>query len=120
MDSSAGGTGEDSGGIKMDYNDYVMVMILFFTGANTVLNRTGNLITINMNYLRYGSADGTIPGPPKFKLRDAKTAVETTCGVTSSLAVLTQGILNTFVPEQAGAITEMGSRKYSYSVYRSY
>lgn len=120
MDSSAGGTGEDSGGIKMDYNDYVMVMILFFTGTNTVLNRTGNLITINMNYLRYGSADGTIPGSPKFKLRDAKTAVETTCGVTSSLAVLTQGILNTFVPEQAGAITEMGSRKYSYSVYRSY
>ena len=111
----------DQNTLKLDYEEYLKVMIMFLTPANIVTERTSNLITLNMNNVVQTIEPGESLAFLEFKMRDAVTAINATCEVQSDFLVMPFGfsekILNTETNEQ---IKRMEQNRYSYTVTRGY
>lgn len=118
-DSSTGTSTNES--LKMDYDTYLMVMIFFFEDSDTVINRTGDLITLNMNNIKQQiSSTGQLSNIDSFKTSEAVTAVYAKCKVNVPYAVIPTSFMKQFVPEIEGEITDLLNGDYSFGVIRSY
>ena len=86
---------DDDGGIKINYKQYLIILSMIFVDSETMLERTSDLIEVNMNYYINGSTvkhqidllgntittDNDTVSIDKFHMTSANTAVEVTCNV---------------------------------------
>lgn len=105
--------------IELSYEDYLYILMLFFVDGDTLLDRTANLITLNVNQSQ-NQADTL--DELKFKMKDTVTAVKSTCTINEKFVIVPKNFINMFI---AGTETESMIRKlddgsYGYTVIRGY
>lgn len=107
--------------IELGYEDYTKIMLYFFTNREQRIERTGNLIEMNINCVAQGlGASGKLSGNNSFQLDKAYTAVDATCKGQLPFAVMPKGFAQKTVPDKYGAILDFENRWYTYTVTRSY
>lgn len=114
------GDGKEKG-IKLNYDQYLLVMITFLTSEDQVAARTGDLITLNVNAVQQEvGEDGTL-SELKFNLNDAYTAVEASCTVHIGFVVMPDGFAQKAVDNAAyDSLAEYEKNQYKFTVTRGY
>lgn len=113
------GGGADKKGLSLTYEDYLFVLMCLQVDSNTLLNRTSNLITLNVNQAKNnGDALTTLD----FKMADTVTAVNATCKVKADFAVLPDNILELYLKgtDTESLIHTLENHYFGYSVIRGY
>ena len=117
--SGASGTGSGNDKLKLGYNDYVMLMLIFMTDKNTLAQRTANLISLNVSFVKQGS-----PGELtelSFKPENAHTAVKASCGVQMDFVVMPKGFAKRAADDDTyQEMEEFEDNSYKYTVIRGY
>ncbi len=109
---------ESDDGFKMSYEDYVFVLLCLFTDSDTLVSRTANLITLNVNQ---SQNEGDTLKTLDFKMSDAYTAVKSTCDVNLKFVIVPKNFVDMFIPEDTQAIIQkQDDGAYGYSVIRGY
>lgn len=107
--------------IEMDYAQYCEVMLFFFTDATQRVERTSNLIEINVNCCAQNiGSSGTLSNTDKFSMTKAYTAVDSTFSCRLPFAVMPRGFAQQVSPENAGAIEQFQRHNYTYTMTRGY
>lgn len=108
--------------LKLSYEQYLMVMLLFMTTSEELVERTGNLITLNVNTVRQGiGKDGTLSNIDGFKADKAITAVNATCSVHLGFVVMPQGFAKqTLSSDTYAEVEEFQKNSYKFTVTRGY
>lgn len=123
------GEGNDSRSIKLDYSQFVNIMLMIFVDTDTLVKRTGNLICINVNNaINNGNLDSQ-----RFTLKNAVTAVKGTSSVHFKFFMLPNGFGGRNNYEGMGAFSrkvvdqdtynkmkEIEKNRYMFSVIRGY
>lgn len=111
--------GSDKKGLSLTYEDYLFVLICLQVNSNTLLSRTSNLITLNVNQAKNEGDTLTTLG---FKMADTVTAVKATCKVKSDFAVLPDNILELYLKgtDTESLIHTLEGSYFGYSVIRGY
>lgn len=114
------GGGEEKG-IRLNYNQYLLVMITFLTSEDQVASRTGDLITLNVNAVQQEVGEDGELSELKFNLDDAYTAVEASCTVHIGFVVMP----DSFAQKAAGdaaydSLAEYEKNQYKFTVTRGY
>lgn len=118
-DVKKGSEGEK--GIKLDYNQYLLVMITFLTSEDQVAARTGDLITLNVNAVQQEIGEDGELSELQFNLDDAYTAVEASCTVHIDFAVMPDGFAKKAAGDSAyDSLAEYEKNKYKFTVTRGY
>lgn len=121
------GEGNDSRSIKLDYSQFVNIMLMIFVDTDTLVKRTGNLICINVNNaINNGNLDSQ-----RFTLKNAVTAVKGTSSVHFKFFMLPNGFGGRNNYEGMGAFSrkvvdqdtynkmkEIEKNRYMFSVIR--
>lgn len=105
--------------ITLAYEDYLFIMMLLLVDDNTLLNRTSNLITLNVNQaLNKEDELSTL----SFKMADTVTAVETTCKIKTDFAVVPESFLEMYLKNTSTETTirSIEDHYFGYSVIRGY
>ena len=121
IDSSADVSPADTGELKMDYENYVMVMMLFFTSMSDLTQRTENLVELNVNNVEQNG--GVVKDLEKleFKMSDAVTAVNASCAVHMNFLVMPDNFAKSAASEDTyDALKEFEKNSYKFTVTRSY
>ena len=103
----------------LSYEDYMFVLLCIFTDPNTLLARTSNLITLNMNQAKNkGDTLSTLD----FKMQDTVTAVKSTCKVKADFVVLPDNFAEMFYSgtKTESQIERLENLYFGYSVIRGY
>lgn len=107
--------------LKLDYEQYLLVLIVFLTTDNQLYERTGNLITLNVNTVQQKIKETEILSELKFKLEEAYTAVNATCSVHLDFAVMPNGFARQVLGEDTyAAIKSFEKNIYKFTVTRGY
>lgn len=107
--------------IELGYEDYTKIMLYFFTNREQRIERTGNLIEMNINCYAQGlGSGGTLSSKSAFELDNAYTAVDATCKGQLPFSVMPKGFAQKAVPDKYGQIVDFENRWYTYTVTRSY
>lgn len=110
----------ESTGLKLDYEQYLLVMLLFMTTPEQISERTGNLICLNVNTVQQNIGSGKL-SELKFKLTDAITAVNATCSVHLDFVVMPKGFASAMVDDSTYAQLESYEKNtYKFTVTRGY
>ena len=123
------GEGNDSRSIKLDYSQFVNIMLMIFVDTDTLVKRTGNLICINVNNaINNGNLDSQ-----RFTLKNAVTAVKGTSSVHFKFFMLPNGFGGRNNYEGMGVFSrkvvdqdtynkmkEIEKNRYMFSVIRGY
>lgn len=125
-----GGTeGGTSGGssdgkkLKLDYEQYLLVMAVFMTQREQVARRTGNLIMLNVNTVRkkLGADRSATLSSLDWKLSDAVTAVNATCSVHLNFVIIPEGFAQKMTSEEVyNEMQQFEKNTYQYTVTRGY
>lgn len=103
--------------IKLNYDQYVFIMLLALVPRDKIVQRTGDLICLNMNNVTQGEQFSSLT----FQMDHAITAVKATCSVHMNYLYLPDGFVRSVVDDEtAGQIKEFEKNKYKYSVIRGY
>lgn len=114
------GDGE-SKAFKLDYENYLMVMLLFLTTDTDIIRRTGHLICLNVNTVEQGLEPGKELTELKFKLEEAVTAVKATCSVHLDFVVIPDSMAKAFLSgDDYDTLTSNAKNVYSFTVTRGY
>lgn len=81
--------------LKMSYEDYLRVLLFVCKDSGTVVKRTSDLITLNVNQSQ--NTGDTLSAPLNFKMSEAYTAVKTTCKAKLDMVVVPEYMLNLFL-----------------------
>ena len=105
--------------IKLSYEDYTYAIMCLFTSSNNILDRTANLITLNVNQAQQKTETLTTLN---FKMTNAVTAVKSTCEVKFDFVIVPDNFLDLFVPKGTTKDTmqKLENGSYGYTVIRSY
>lgn len=108
-------------GIRLNYDQYLLVMITFLTSEDQVASRTGDLITLNVNAVQQEVGEDGELSELKFNLDDAYTAVEASCTVHIGFVVMP----DSFAKKAAGdaaydSLAEYEKNQYKFTVTRGY
>lgn len=116
------GISDSDKNLKLSYEQYLMVMLLFMTTSEELIERTGNLITLNVNTVRQGiGKDGTLSNIDEFKTDKAVTAVNATCSVHLGFVVMPQGFAKqTLSSDTYAEVEEFQKNSYKFTVTRGY
>lgn len=111
--------GPDKKHPSLTYEDYLFVLICLAVDDNTLLSRTSNLITLNVNQAMNEGAELT---NLDFKMTDTVTAVNATCKIKSDFAVLPDNILELYLKgtDTESLIHTLENQYFGYSVIRGY
>lgn len=114
--SSAGDQGAEKT-IKLNYEQYLTVLLIIFTSRDAIIQRTGDLICLNVNNVEQGSDFTSLA----FQMDQAITAVKSSCSVHLDYAVMPDG----FAKKAADtgtyqSIMEYEKHYYKYSIVRGY
>ncbi|WP_294213073.1 DUF5702 domain-containing protein [Pseudobutyrivibrio sp.] len=111
----------DKSEIELDYEDYTKILLYFFTNRDQRVQRTGDLIEMNVNCVAQGVGEsGTLSNNGAFQLDKAYTAVDASCMCQLPFAVMPKGFAKQANPDKYDEILEFESRWYTYTVTRSY
>ena len=109
---------------KMDYEDYVMVMMVFLTSMDALTQRTANLVELNVNHVdqhggkavQFGSSDSL-----KIKMDKAVTAVNASCAVHMDFLVMPDSFAQSAASEDTYTqLKEYEKNSYKFTVTRGY
>lgn len=108
-------------GIKLDYEQYLMIMMVFLTSSDTIAERTANLIELNVNAAEQKIGENGSLSELKFKMADAHTAVNATCAVHLDFVIMPMGFAQAAVSDETyGSITNFQKNSYKFTVTRGY
>lgn len=112
-----GKTTENAKSIKLDYDQYVFVMLFALVPREKIIQRTGDLICLNINNVEQ---NGNIESL-KFQMDHAITAVKASCSIHMNYLYLSDRFVRTTVSDgTATQMQEFEKNKYKYSVIRGY
>lgn len=107
--------------IKLNYEQYLLVLIIFLTEDNQLLERTGNLITLNVNTVKKHLKKGENLSELEFKLTDAYTAVNATCEVHLDFVVMPDGFAKKVADDDTyEEVKTFEKNRYKFTVTRGY
>lgn len=110
-----------STGLKLDYEQYLMVMLMFLTSPNDIAERTGNLICLNVNTVQQNIGEKGTLSKLEFKLKDAATAVNATCAVHLDFVVIPDGFAEKMVDTHTyNQLNDYEQSTYKFTVTRGY
>ena len=109
----------DKNKLSLSYEDYLYVLLFLFVDDNTLLSRTGNLITLNVNQAQNG---GDQLDTLDFNMKDTITAVKATCKVKADFVVLPDHFAELFYSgtDTESMIELLEDQYFGYSVIRGY
>lgn len=114
-----GAVTSDKKSFSLTYENYLFVLICLLVDDNTLLSRTSNLITLNVNQAQ-NSGDSL--SALSFKMADTITAVKATCKVKEDFVVLPKNILELYLKgtETKSLIDVLEDHYFGYSIIRGY
>ena len=109
----------NAGEIALSYEDYMYILLCIFVDTDTLLQRTSNLITLNVNQAEQKAEELTTLN---FKMNDTVTAVKSTCLIDLQFMIVPEGFINLFLSDRdaTNVIQKLEDGKYAYSVIRGY
>lgn len=111
----------ETGSLKLDYNQYLLVMITFLTTSDQVVKRTGDLITLNVNAVQQEVGEDGVLSKLQFEMNKAYTAVEASCTAHIDFVVMPDSFAKKAVDDTVySSLTEYGKNKYKFTVARGY
>lgn len=116
---------EKSGGFEMGYEEYLFLMLCITAiDRETLLNRTADLITLNVNKCQTDNASlkNNEMTSLSFKMSDAVTAIQSTCSVNLDFIIVPKGIFNVFITDEntRTKMDQINETGYGHSVIRGY
>lgn len=123
--TGTGSTDEEDSTLKLNYKQYVMVMIFFFTSSQTLVKRTQNLIELNVNNVQSKiSSDAELTESNfKFTMDKAYTAVEAKCTIDCNFIIMNDSFANVMFTDDSSRdyfSSTFSKSKFSYTVIRGY
>lgn len=117
------GVSADSGvklDFKLSYEDYLWIMMIFFVDADNLLDRTSNLITLNVNQAK--NTSGKDLETLNFNMNNTVTAIKSTCEIDLDFVVVPENFINMFISDTdtEAIIKKLDNGAYGYSVIRGY
>ncbi|MBQ8231847.1 MAG: hypothetical protein IJZ34_07985 [Lachnospiraceae bacterium] len=111
--------GEESDDIKLSYEDYMYVIMCLIVDEDDLLDRTSNLITLNVNQ---SQNDKDTLGTLDFKMANTVTAIKSTCEVNLKFVIVPENFINLFISgtDTSAVIQKLDNGSYGYSVIRGY
>lgn len=111
-------SGDDDKALSLSYEEYVWVMLLLMVDSDNLTKRTGNLITLNVNYAQTDDELTKLD----FKLSDTVTAVKATCSIKDKFVIAPKGFMQMFLKDNKtqSELSSIEDEAYSYSVIRGY
>ena len=111
--------GSEKSGLMLSYEDYLYVLLCLLVDDNTLLSRTANLITLNVNQAQN---EGDTLTELDFTMEDTVTAVKSTCKVKLDFVIVPDSIADLFYSgtDTGSVIESVEDRYYGYSVIRGY
>lgn len=105
--------------IKLSYEDYMYVLLCLFIDENTLLSRTQNLITLNVNQAMNKQ---DVLSQLSFKMEDTVTAVKSTCKIKSDFVIVPDYIMEWYYSgtDMNVKIRNLEEEYFGYSVIRGY
>ena len=121
LDSSASGTAAGGTQFKASYENYLLLLLLLTVDDQTLLQRTSDLITLNVNQAK-AETDTTITSLDNFKMSEAYTAVKGTCKVKSDFVIVPDYMAQQFLAGSSAesTIQRLENQFFGYSVIRGY
>lgn len=112
-------SGESSKGIRLAYEDYLYIMMCLFVDDNTLLSRTSNLITLNVNQAK--NKEDSL-STLDFKMENTVTAVKATCKVKADFVVIPENLIELYLKGTGTdtAIQVLENHYFGYSIIRGY
>lgn len=109
----------NAGEIALSYEDYMYILLCIFVDTDTLLQRTSNLITLNVNQAEQKAEELMTLN---FKMNDTVTAVKSTCLIDLQFMIVPEGFINLFLSDRdaTNVIQKLEDGKYAYSVIRGY
>ena len=106
-------------GLMLSYENYLYVLLCLLVDDNTLLSRTANLITLNVNQAQN---EGDTLTELDFTMEDTVTAVKSTCKVKLDFVIVPDSIADLFYSgtDTGSVIESVEDRYYGYSVIRGY
>lgn len=106
--------------IKLSYEDYLLIMLIFLTTSEEINSRTQNLVSLNVNAIEQQiGRDGTLE-KLDFEMNKAITAVDATCSVHMDFVVMPQGFAKAVLGDEYSPLEEFQKSKYQFTVTRGY
>lgn len=93
--SSGKGVSTDRLKISMSYEDYLHVLLFLCKDESTLVSRTSDLITLNVNQSK--NKGDVLSAPLDFKMSDTMTAIKTTCKAKLDMVVAPENFMNMFL-----------------------
>lgn len=113
------------GELTFSYEDYLYLMMLVFVNDDKLLDRTANLITLNVNQSQ-NSTENDLE-TLSFKMTDTVTAVKSTCQVDLKCLIVPENMSNMFLNYNGASdekykqtIQKLDDGTYAYSIIRGY
>ena len=125
LDLTQGNTGsgdiEDKLNFKLSYEDYTYIMMCLFVNTNSLLDRTSNLITLNVNQSQNSDPNATLSNLT-FNMEKTVTAVKSTCEVKFDFVIVPDNFMNSFVPQgnTRDTMQKLEDGTYAYTMIRGY
>lgn len=115
----SGAGGSDKKSIELNYENYLFVLMCLLVDDNTLLSRTSNLITLNVNQAKNSGDSLTTLS---FKMADTITAVEVTCKIKEDFVVLPKNIMELYLKGTGteSLINVLDDHYFGYSIIRGY
>lgn len=113
--------GEDEKSFQMDYEQYLLVALLFLSSFEDLAQRTANLIELNVNAVQQKIGSDGILSERKFKMEEAHTAVDATCTVHLDFVVIPSGFAKAVAAaDDYDRLTQAEKNSYKFTVTRGY
>ena len=120
-DNSSSSSSGEKKKFKLDYEQYLMVLIVFLTPGDTIATRTGNLIELNVNTVKQKIGASGVLTDLEFALKDAVTAVKATASVQLDFAIMPKDMAKLFLDENDyDDLGKYEKNEYVFHVSRSY
>lgn len=121
-DTNLGEESKDKDGdLCLNYEQYLKLMIVFLTTTDEVMNRTRNLIELNVNAADAGLGEDDNLTSLTFHMKDAHTAVDATCTVHLDFLVMPDGFARKVATsEDYNSLMEFEKNSYKFTVTRGY
>lgn len=117
-DSSSGK--RESSGLQLNYQQYLVALVMFMTPGSDIASRTGDLIELNVNTVQQKIGETGKLSELKFKMNKAVTAVKATCSVQLDFVIMPKDMAKLFLGDEYDSLENYMKNRYTFHVSRSY
>lgn len=115
------GKPEEKKGFSMNYEQYLMVGLVFLTSSDELSRRTADLIELNVNTVAQDIEQTGEELQQTFRMDKAYTAVDTTCSVHMDFVVMPKGFAKAVATDESySQLEEFEKNSYKFTVTRGY